>query len=144
MAGHGLAPAKTRRRTNEPGRGEWIAASHTGWQHGAMPSPPKGLLKSSRDAWVTWLGAWYAAHWRPEDLPSLRQVIRLYDQVERGEFQRSGELRLAQDTWGISPKGQQDRRWVAPPIGGDPETMPEPEAEEPPSRYGHLRPVVNE
>jgi hypothetical protein len=38
----------------------------------------------------------------------------VYDQVERGEFQRAGELRLQMDTYGITPKGQQDRRWARP------------------------------
>jgi hypothetical protein len=58
------------------------------------------------------MNAWFAAHWTPSDLPGLRQLIRLYDQVERGEFQRASELRLQMDTYGITPKGQQDRRWV--------------------------------
>ena len=60
------------------------------------------------------MASWFAAHWTPSDLPGLRQVIRLYDQVERGEFQRSSELRLQMDTYGITPKGQQDRRWLPP------------------------------
>jgi hypothetical protein len=40
----------------------------------------------------------------------------LYDQVERGEFQRANELRLQMDTYGITPKGQQDRRWKPPKV----------------------------
>ncbi len=64
------------------------------------------------------MGSWFAWFWSAEDLPALRQVIRLYDQVERGHFQRHGELRLAMDTYGITPKGQQDRRW-RPAKGGD-------------------------
>lgn len=71
-------------------------------------------MPASVEAWETWMGAWFAAHWTPEDLPGLRQVIRLYDQVERGEFQRANELRLQMDTYGITPKGQQDRRWEPP------------------------------
>lgn len=58
--------------------------------------------------------SWFAAHWTPSDLPGLRQLIRIYDQVERGEFQRANELRLQMDTYGITPKGQQDRRWAPP------------------------------
>lgn len=60
------------------------------------------------------MGAWFAAHWTPADLPGLRTLIRIYDQVERGEFQRANELRLQMDTYGITPKGQQDRRWARP------------------------------
>jgi hypothetical protein len=71
-------------------------------------------MPASVEAWRVWLGSWFAAHWTPDDLPGLRQVIRVYDQVERGEFQRANELRLQMDTYGITPKGQQDRRWVRP------------------------------
>lgn len=110
-----------------------------GWQHTPFPDAPEGLLAVSRWAWDTWMRAWYAAHWQPEDLPSLRQLIRLYDQVERGMFQRSNELRLAQDTWGISPKGQQDRRWAPPRPAEAPE--PKPAASVPTERYAHLKVV---
>jgi hypothetical protein len=93
------------------------------------------MRQASRDAWTTWLAAWFASHWTPDDLPGLRQVIRLYDQVERGEFQRASELRLQMDTYGITPKGQQDRRW-APPKPEDPD---KPEATPESGRYAHLR-----
>lgn len=113
MPGRGPAPKKPedRRDKHEKTRGEWTAADGEGWQHGDIPEPPDGLLKPSLEAWETWFKAWWAAHWNPEDLPALRQVIRIYDQVERGEFQRAPELRLQMDTYGITPKGQQDRRW---------------------------------
>jgi hypothetical protein len=85
--------------------------------------------------------AWFAAHWTPDLLPGLRQVVRLYDQVERGEFQRAGELRLQMDTYGLTPKGQQDRRWTPPCMQpkADDETTPDPT----PNRFGHLK-VVNQ
>lgn len=71
-------------------------------------------MDASLEAWSVWFGSWWAAFWTPADLPALRQVIRLYDQVERGEFQRCAELRMMMDTYGVTPKGQQDRRWKAP------------------------------
>lgn len=117
MAGRGFAPKATRHRAGTPERGEWVAASAVGWQHGTVPSAPKGLMPASAEAWRTWMGAWFAAHWTPDDVPGLRQVIRLYDQLERGEFQRASELRLQMDTYGITPKGQQDRRWKRPEDG---------------------------
>jgi hypothetical protein len=78
------------------------------------------------------MGAWFAVHWTPSDLPGLYLVIGLYDQVQRGEFQRATELRLHMDNYGITPKGQQDRRWKAPekaPTKGDS------------GHYGHLTSV---
>src|SRR5512139_1024895 len=109
-----------RRNHHTPRGGEWQSADGVGWQHSDMPDPPEGLMPASEQAWRTWMGAWFAAHWSPEDLPGLRLLIRLYDQVERGEFVRSGELRLGMDTYGITPKGQQDRRWAKPVDGTAP------------------------
>jgi hypothetical protein len=116
MAGRGQAPKDQTQRRNrtDPGRGEWHPAAGVGWQHGATPAPPDGLLEATRQAWDTWMAAWFAAHWTPDDLPGLRTLIRLYDQVERGEWPRATELRLSMDTYGITPKGQQDRRWARP------------------------------
>jgi hypothetical protein len=71
-------------------------------------------MPASTEAWRTWMASWFAAHWSPDDLPGLRVVILLHDQVMRGEYQRANELRLQMDTYGITPKGQQDRRWAPP------------------------------
>lgn len=135
MAGRGPRPNRERRRASAPARGEFVTAVGVGWQHGDVPAPPARLLKASQEAWATWFGGWFAAFWTPDDLPALRQVIRLYDQVERGQFQRAAELRLQMDGYGITPKGQVDRRWKPPdaPSTGDTPTQT--------SRYGHLRPV---
>lgn len=146
MPGRGPAPkTEGRRRANEPARGDWVTSEAVGWQHGDMPRPPAKMTRAARDAWFAWMESWVAAHWLPTDLPGLRQLIRLYDQVERGEFQRHAELRLAMDTYGLTPKGQQDRRWARPgwvlpaPAEADPEEAKAPLEEEDP--YRHLRVV---
>lgn len=134
-------PEVMRRRRNAPARGEWASSPGEGWQYGAIPEPPEGLMPASLTAWTTWMQSWVAAHWTPLDLPGLRTLIKLYDQVERGEYQRATELRLGMDTYGITPKGQQDRRWVAPKAEADEldahrrKAAPEPVA----SPYAHLR-----
>jgi len=81
--------------------------------------------------------AWFASHWTPSDLPGLRKVIQLYDATERGELHRSAELRMSMDTYGITPKGQQDRRWAAPKGDEKPEAPKTAES----GRYAHLRAV---
>lgn len=135
MAGHGPSPKENRTRSPEPERGEIQTATAAGWAHGDVPPVPDGLMPASSDAWSTWMGAWFASFWTPADLPGLRQLVRLYDEVERGEFQRASELRLQMDTYGITPKGQQDRRWK-PPVAGEPKPTLSAGG-----RYGHLQSV---
>lgn len=136
MAGRGRPPQDDRVRRADPERGDYVTATASGWQHGETPAPPDGLMPASIEAWCTWMGAWFATFWTPSDLPGLRQLVRLYDQVERGEFQRASELRLQMDTYGITPKGQQDRRWKPPAV--KPDTAPGSTAG---SAYSHLKAV---
>lgn len=130
-------PPGERRRRNAPVRGEVTSTAAVGWQHGPVPVPPAKLLKVSRDVWALWFGSWFAAHWTPEDLAGLYLVIRLYDAVQRGQLQRSAELRLQMDAYGMTPKGQQDRRWKRPEPGEGPARAAAARS----SRYGHLRSV---
>lgn len=136
MSGPAPKPDGERVRRAKPAL-NWIPTENVGWQHGEIPKPPAKLTAGSRDAWQTWFTAWFASHWGLEDLPGLRLVIRLYDQVERGDYPRHGELRIAMDGYGISPKGQQMRRW-ARPVAEDQPAAPVKAAE---SRYEHLRSV---
>lgn len=142
MAGTGPKPSMNRRRRAEPARGEWHATPGIGWQHGEIPKPPTRLIKASKETWATWFQAWFAAHWTPDDLPVLRQIIRLFDNIERGSTisAERTELRQLMDSYGITPKGQQDRRWVPP----KPDELAPPEDTKTPSRYAGLRVVVNE
>lgn len=131
----GPAPAENRRRRNVPARGDWHSTDAAGWQHGQIPAPPDGLKDISLWAWETWFRAWFAAYWTPDDVPGLRQLIRLYDEVERGGVKAAdrSELRQLMDNYGITPKGQQDRRWKRP----QPQAPAKPAERE--SRYRHLR-----
>ncbi len=139
MAGRGRAPKPKSERVNSAvaARGEIQHASAVGWQHGEMPAPPDGLKAESIETWETWLGAWFAAFWTPSDVPGLRSMVLLYDQVLRGEYQRHAELRLMMDTYGVTPKGQQDRRWFPP----KPAEADRPKATGTDGGYGHLRSV---
>lgn len=137
MAGRGAPPKDEKHGRNVPVH-NWNHAEGIGWQHGDIPEPPDGLLKRSGEVWETWFSSWFAAFWTPSDVPALEHVILLYDAVRRGEGQRSAELRLCMDTWGISPKGQQDRRW-RPPAAED--SADERASKSKSSRYNHLRAV---
>lgn len=121
MAGKGRAPKDPaqRRRTNTPARGEWTATPGHGWQHGPVPPPPPGLSDTAKDVWGIWFRSWFAAYWTPDDLPGIYLVVALYDAVQAGALTRSAELRIQMDAYGMTPKGQQDRRWKRPePTGG--------------------------
>lgn len=139
MAGRGRTPKRPDEerhpRSRDPER-PWKSAAGEGWQHGDTPAVPDGLMPASDEAWRVWFSAWFAAFWSPDDLPGLRQLVRLYDQVERGEFHRAGELRLQMDTYGITPKGQQDRRWIRPKADDKPQGK-----DSTPRKYNHLRSV---
>lgn len=136
MAGRGPAPKDPTKRVNHnlPIRGEWQPTPGRGWQHGAIPAPPDGLRPEAIEAWDVWMKSWFASHWTPDDLPGLALVASLYSQVRdyfddphvekkiRGKDETvfvlkpnpATELRQMMDNYGITPKGQQDRRWVAP------------------------------
>jgi hypothetical protein len=139
MAGRGrnLKPADQRRTRHKPLRGEGLSLPGIGWQHGPVPEPPEGLMPASLELWKAWFTSWVAAHWSPIDLGGLRQLIRVHDQLERGDYVRATEFRLGMDTFGISPKGQQDRHWLQPKEG---EEALVPKAT---GRYAHLK-VVSE
>ncbi len=113
MRGPAPKDPSERRRRNKPA-GEWVPTEGAGWQYGAIPAPPTGLSSESVDTWQTWFTSWFATHWGPEDIPGLPDLIRLYDAVALGDLTRHSELRLTMDTYGITPKGQQDRRWKPP------------------------------
>jgi hypothetical protein len=141
MPGRGPAPkpAAQRLRANVPALGEWTSAPGVGWQHGAMPAPPKGLTEESVAVWTAWMRSWFAAYWLPEDLPGLWHAIGTYDMAVRFRLMPKvetrdpdgtvtivsrpnpgAEVRQMMDTYGITPKGQQDRRWKRPdttPVG---------------------------
>lgn len=140
MGGRGPALKAQSVTRHKPIRGEWQPTPGVGWQHGQMPTPPAGLQTATRSAWRTWFHAWFASHWTPDDLPILRQVIRLYDKLERGDASSSerSEFRQLADTYGITPKGQQDRRWAAPKAD---EPTPQAQTDEIDDLYGHLRVV---
>lgn len=133
-----LKPSAQRRTRHRPAR-EWQPSPGIGWQHGALPTPPDGLVAATRDAWEAWFTAWFAANWTPADLPGLRVVIAQYDAVQRGGAKANDVTALLRgmDTYGITPSGQQSRRW-APPKAEDAAQAP---AGPTASRYGHLRAV---
>lgn len=140
----GPAPKVTRRRRNLPARGEWQEAPPVeGWQHGDIPPPPDGLRADTQEAWQTWFGAWFAAHWTPDMLPGIRLVALAYDDVIRGGVKAADRtaLHALMRAYGITPDGQLALRWQRPKDEVIPsQPQPSPDGASP---YAHLK-VVNE
>lgn len=133
-------PPGVRRNRTKPETGEWRPSPGVGWQHGPIPEPPDGLIAASREAWTTWMSAWFASNWTPADLPGLRVCIEWYDVVVRRDSKANDVTALMRlmDTYGITPAGQQSRRWQ-PPKAEDGEQPATGSAETKPTRYEHLR-----
>ena len=144
MAGRGPAPKAQRYRRTAPVRGDWTPSPDGGWQHD-LPKAPTDITPATERMWQDWFRAWWAGHWTPDDVPMLRFIIRLYDRVLRGDLKRLPELRQWLDAYGITPKGQQDRRWQRPEPSkpgrypGSPRRLPRLRVTDPASPYAHLR-----
>lgn len=112
MAGKGVPKPPGQAVHRNPVAFPWQPAPGEGWQHGEIPEPPDGLKSESVEAWGLWFGSWWAAHWKPADLPQLRLAIGTYDRVLRGD-EKVTSLGIL-DKLGITPKGRQDLRWCPP------------------------------
>lgn len=134
----GPPPKVNRRRRNVPAAGEWKPSPGAGWQHGAIPDAPDGLVAASRETWEAWFKGWWAANWTTDYLTQIRKAIQLYDATERGDFKAITELRQWMDGIGVTFKGQQMLRWQPPK---DAEAVVESAAPTPGGRFSHLRAV---
>lgn len=93
---------------------KWQLAEHEGWQHGKVPPCPKGLSIHGQKAWKTWMNAWWACFYTPDDLPGLQLLVTLYDKVLLEQIDVTKVTPLL-DRYGITPKARQDLRWAQVP-----------------------------
>ena len=82
-----------------------------------------------------------ASELTPADVPGLRVVARLHDQVAQGDYVRASELRMWLDNYGLTPKGRVDRR-ILPAV--KPEAEKPAGKSKPASEYAHLKVVATE
>jgi hypothetical protein len=136
----GPAPKFARRRRNVPERGEWQPTVGIGWQGDEWPKCPSNLKPATRRTWEVWFSSWFASHWTEDDLPMLELIARLYDKcvTDQASASEQNQFRQLADSYGITPKGQQDRRWQPPKEEPAPVVDTETTFA---SRYGHLRAV---
>lgn len=102
---------------------QWKPAPGEGWQHGEIPPlAMDGPHSATVQAWDAWMSSWWAAFWVPGDLPQLQLAAVHFDAVARGQLE-VGKLIPLLDKLGITPKGRQDLRWLAPE-GAEEEATP--------------------
>lgn len=109
MAGRGPAPAETRRRRNEPARGEWVDLEPL--EVPVLPELPDAgeLPVWSVSLWDAWRSDPVTAQWSPGDVAYALETIRLHAADPGGK--RANEVRLRMDGLGLTPKGKRDLRW---------------------------------
>lgn len=138
----GPAPSETRRRRNEPARGDWveIPLEHEGKAPRLPAAPRGGWSDGTKLAWKAWHADGASLMWGPADREMVRQLAYLHHDLEtlegaHGKASLAAEIRQRMDGLGLTPKGKQDRRWK---VRRDEvaERRSEPKKE---SRYGHLR-----
>ncbi len=123
MPGGRVPKLPEQRRNRTPLRGgEWVRLPATP-RGGRVPTLPKSLkLSSATHEW--WRGIWrspVARMWTPWDVPALHELAILRDRLlVDGKASLAVEVRLRSDSYGLTPKGRQQRRWlVVDDLGAD-------------------------
>lgn len=125
MAGNGPAPADTRRRRNEPARGEWVDLAPL--EESVLPELPEladdeNWRLQTIATWAAWSRDPVTALWSPADIAHALDTILLHNQMTASS---ANEVRLRMDGLGLTPKGKRDLRWR---IGEAPEEPSRPRA----------------
>lgn len=112
MAGNGPAPApkETRRRRNEPTRGDWVDLAPL--EQPVLPELPEledGEWRLQTLAtWAAWRVDPVTALWSPADVAHALDTILLHNGMTAST---ANEVRLRMDGLGLTPKGKRDLRW---------------------------------
>ena len=117
MAGQGPPPKDpaTRRRRNEPTRGEWIEIAEP--EKPILPTLPRrlkaqgGWSAQTRSAWNAWRRDPATTQFGPAEIQQALDTAYLYEQFARGDFKAAPEIRIRLDGLGLTAKGKRDLRW---------------------------------
>lgn len=131
MAGRGPAPAESRRRRNEPARGEWVDLEPLEQRVlPELPDAPPLIIRvrgeaprevkqdwsaRTKAAWEAWARDPVSAMFGPAELAAVIELAYVMEDFVRG-IERPNEVRLRMDGLGLSLKGKRDLRYrVAEP-----------------------------
>jgi hypothetical protein len=155
MAGNGPAPKLNRQRRGTPTRGDWVKLEPLKGpvlqELDELPSPmlPPRWDKdahaytepqefdwpfTTRQLWDAWRASPVTALWSDDDLAFAIDTIMLHAEATLGgRGATPGELRLRQESLGLTPKGRRDNRYLLP------DEAPDAPAEEKPAADTKLR-----
>jgi hypothetical protein len=114
MAGRGPAPKQREQRRNRAQKtaGDWVQLPSEGYQ-GPIPSLAGLELSNSTHEW--WKTIWrspMASQWNQGDVPALKELAMLRELLLDGKVSVAAEVRLRSDSFGLTPAGRQQRRWM--------------------------------
>ena len=98
-------PEQRRNRT-KPTRGEWINLPPL--KEPVLPPARRQWSANGRRAWAAWRKDRVCALWGPSDVHFAMETARQYDSLP------PNELRLRQESLGLTPRGRQNLRWRVP------------------------------
>jgi hypothetical protein len=114
MPGRGPAPKprEQRRDRHKKQAGDWVQLPPEGYQ-GPIPSLSElGLSKFTHEWWNTIWRSPMATQWAEGDVPALKELAMLREQLLDGKMSVAAEVRLRSDSFGLTPAGRQQRRWM--------------------------------
>ncbi len=107
MSGIGPAPAETRRRKNEPGRGDWVTLEPL--KKKVLPALPKRTKAEgpwpaiTKTAWAAWRADPVTQLYGPADVSFALDTIRLHAMMTPSS---ANEVRLRMTALGLTPEGK--------------------------------------
>jgi hypothetical protein len=114
MPGRGPAPKprEQRRDRHKKQAGDWVQLPPGGYQ-GPIPSlAGVGLSDSTYEWWKTIWRSPMATQWTEGDVPALKELAMLRELLLDGKMSVAAEVRLRSDSFGLTPAGRQQRRWM--------------------------------
>lgn len=122
MAGRGPSPKMSRSRRQAPTRGEWITLEPLS----EPVLPPLDELQApeacggtwpytSRLYWEAWRESPVSALWTPDDIAlAVDTICGHAEAAAGGRGAQPSEIRLRQESLGLTPKGRRDNRYLLP------------------------------
>lgn len=115
MAGPAPKNRSSRRRRNEPARGEWVTLPTDPLPDAPSlprPTPKGGWGVQAKRAWKLWWGDPVVHMWSESDAESVEELVMMvHEFYESPSASALTQIRLIKKSLGLSPDGRKDLRW---------------------------------